>query len=329
MQVMKLLAVLTLLASSLSAQPMLDAHNCYPEHGKYADRIERALSAGMPISIEQDLTYYVDPDTKQGRVVVSHTPKADGTEPTMKAYFFDHVKPLIEASLKQKRVQPWPLVILHLDFKSNEPELIAAVWDILGEYPDWISTSTKPAADSEVTKIVQRPILVLTETAPEQKAYFYDRLKPGDTMRIFGSAITRNPDRTMNRQDQINFLFRTPAQDLIVGQPTAYVRWVNFPWAVAEYGGQRLSADWTPEENARLKELVREAHHRGLKIRFYVENGHTPEENRGWTPSYNFGSLDAVKIRWKAMLDAGVDYLATDQYEELRAFMNEYRAGKK
>jgi hypothetical protein len=36
----------------------------------------------------------------------------------------------------------------------------------------------------------------------------------------------------------------------------------------------------------------------------------------GWTPSYNFTSLDAARIRWRAAIDAGVDFIATDQYEE-------------
>ena len=34
------------------------------------------------------------------------------------------------------------------------------------------------------------------------------------------------------------------------------------------------------------------------------------------TPSYNFGSLEAVRHRWRAAIAAGVDFVATDQYEE-------------
>ena len=36
-------------------QPVLDAHNCYPYEGQYADRIERALKSGFPVAIEQDI----------------------------------------------------------------------------------------------------------------------------------------------------------------------------------------------------------------------------------------------------------------------------------
>ena len=56
-------------------QPLLDAHNCYPYEGQWSDRIQRALNSGYPVSIEQDLAWYVDPATGKGRVVVSHTLK--------------------------------------------------------------------------------------------------------------------------------------------------------------------------------------------------------------------------------------------------------------
>ena len=39
---------------------LLDAHNCYPYHDKWQDRIARALSCGVPIAIEQDLVWYMD-----------------------------------------------------------------------------------------------------------------------------------------------------------------------------------------------------------------------------------------------------------------------------
>lgn len=44
--------------------------------GRWDDRVGRALRSGYPVSIEQDLAWYVDPATGRGRVVVSHTPKA-------------------------------------------------------------------------------------------------------------------------------------------------------------------------------------------------------------------------------------------------------------
>ena len=38
------------------ARVLVDAHNCYPERGQHADRIERALSTGLPLLIETEKT---------------------------------------------------------------------------------------------------------------------------------------------------------------------------------------------------------------------------------------------------------------------------------
>src|SRR5579883_1403612 len=72
---------------------VLDAHNCYPYKGNYRNRIDRALSLGYPVGIEQDLAWYVDPANGRGRVVVSHQAETNGTEPTLREYFFERVRP--------------------------------------------------------------------------------------------------------------------------------------------------------------------------------------------------------------------------------------------
>src|SRR3954469_16161460 len=69
-------------------RPLLDAHNCYPYEGRWADRITRALGTGLPVGIEQDLAWYVDPATGKGRVLVTHKAETDGSEPELKTYFF-------------------------------------------------------------------------------------------------------------------------------------------------------------------------------------------------------------------------------------------------
>ena len=143
---------------------LLDAHNCYPYAGRWADRVDRALSAGAPLAIENDLIW----DTTRPaapRLVVSHGGKAKGDELSLREYFFDKVRPVVEKALKEDGQSQWPLFTL---------------------------------------------------------------------------------------------------------------------------------------------------------IRFYTLNGHSSADTalRGWTSSYNFGSLAAVTIRWRAARDAGVDFVASDQYEE-------------
>ena len=59
------------------------------------------------------------------------------------------------------------------------------------------------------------------------------------------------------------------------------------------------------------------AHQQGFWIRFYTLDGFTAADDQGWDKNYNFGSRDAVLARWQAAWDARVDFIATDQYEEL------------
>ena len=75
------------------------------------------------------------------------------------------------------------------------------------------------------------------------------------------------------------------------------------------------------EDDRRLRALVDYAHRQGFWIRFYTIDGFLPGEDRGWGNAYNFGSHDAAAIRWKAAIDAGVNLIATNQYEELARAM--------
>ena len=88
-----------------------------------------------------------------------------------------------------------------------------------------------------------------------------------------------------------------------------------------EEGGPANAADWTDEDRLRLESIVGYAHQQGLLIRFYTLNGHTAAANRGWTASYNFGSLDAVRAPVARRDCRARDLIATDQYEELAALL--------
>jgi len=85
-----------------------------------------------------------------------------------------------------------------------------------------------------------------------------------------------------------------------------------------EAGGQREAGDWTPDDEARLRALVRHAHEAGLWVRMWTVNGHPPGEEKpySWSAGYNVGSLEQARVRWRAAVAAGVDFVATDQYEE-------------
>lgn len=309
-------------ASRPGGRVLVDAHNCYPEHGQWADRIERALSTGLPLAIEQDLAWYRDPATGVARSVVSHGQTDEpltGQEPSLEDYFFERIRPEIEKAIRENRRERWPLIVLNLDLKTNEPEHHAAIWKTLGKYDTWLTTAERVADGARVMPLDVRPVLVLTGNPEAQQVSFHDSVPVGQRLRLFG-AIPVDVDAKVGRggeaADKLAAL--TPA-DLVASGATNYRRWANYPWAVVERGGQAHAGDWTPEDAARLKSLVDRAHELGLWIRFYTLNGHADGEARGWTASYNFGSLAAAETRWRAARTAGVDFIASDQYEALAA----------
>lgn len=305
-------------------RPVLDAHNCYPYDGQWNNRVARALDSGFPVSIEQDLAWYVDPATGRGHVVVSHTPHPTGSEPTLRNYFFEQVRPVVEKALAENHRTEWPLIILHFDFKDNRPEILHAVWNLLGEYEPWLSTAVKTSDPNQLSPIHRRPILAITEDSDAQQKVFFDDLPVGANLRVFGSAHTHPTPQGMPRQELLQWVVRISPDTLLSERPTNYRRWWNSSWYPVEEGGQNHAGDWTPADDARLRALVDHAHQLGYWVRFYTLDGFSPAADQGWGNSYNFGSKQAVILRWKAAIAAGVNFVATDQYEDLAPYLKQY-----
>lgn len=291
---------------SPGTRTLVDCHNCYPYNTQWNDRIDRALGTGTPVAIEQDLTWYIGKDHK-GKVVDSHEKKLSGTEPTLEDYFFKKVAPIAEAALKDPDHSKWPLITLNLDLKTEQPAMLRELWRIIESHQDWLSYATKPANANEVTPITQGPILVLTGRSDAQEKVFFTDRPVGSKLLLFGAvhsddeAVTAPPEVVMSENS------------------TAYRRWWNNPWKVIEGVQQPHAGDWTPAEMARLRAFSKLAHEKGLWLRFYTLDGADPAtmKTNGWFDNYNFGSLAAAQQRWKACLEAGVDYVASDEMEEL------------
>ncbi|HVJ07208.1 MAG TPA: hypothetical protein VM554_02395 [Acidisarcina sp.] len=290
------------------ARVLADAHNCYPYNGRWNDRIERALSTGFPIAIEQDLALYTDPRTGMTRVVVAHDLKSiTGAEPTLREHFFERIKPVMEEALRRPSHSQWPLITLNLDFKSNDPALIVAVRELLKEYRPWLTTAVRGEKISDQKPVNVGPLLVVTGTSDVQQRIFYDELPVGSDLLVFGAV-------------HVNGANPMAAPEVLVSVPANnYRRWWNNPWSVVEDGGQRKAGEWTETSNTRLRALVQHSHQLGYWIRFYTLDGGSKEQfqQNGWFENYNFGSLQAAEIRWKAAKEAGVDFIASDQYETL------------
>ncbi len=293
------------------ARVVMDAHNCYPYFEWWSDRIDRALSAGTPLAIEQDLLWARNPRTGKMVSVVSHGSPATGEEPSMREYFFERVRPMVEKALRDGNRGDWPLITLNLDLKSEEPEHLAAIWGLLAEYKEWLTSAQRTEDVRKMGELDVRPILVLTGESEAQRAAFYDRVAIGEKLLVFGAVATHT---------------QNPAAALEVIEPNAgdnYHRWWNNSWKVVEPPGQSKAGEWTAGKEARLQALVKYAHAKNLWIRFYTLDGasHAELSCNGWFKGYNFGSKEAVRLRWSAAAKAGADYIASDQYEELAKFL--------
>ena len=284
---------------------LLDAHNAYPYQGRWNDRVDRAVNTGTPLAIEQDLIWRPSSAGVPAHSIVSHGEPYTGEEPTLRD-FFERVRPIATQALADRSTRDrWPLITLNLDFKDKDPQHFAAIWAVLGEYETWLTTATRTATLQRVEPLQPGPLLVLTGSDPAQQAAFHDAVPIGAKLLLFGAVLPAvAPAGAMTGKPML--------------KATNYHRWSNNPWSVIEPAGQNKAGEWTDEDRDRLRQAVHAAHGGGLWIRFYTLNGHSTEqgERMGWTPSYNFGSLDAARIRWKAAIAAGVDFVATDQYEE-------------
>jgi hypothetical protein len=281
---------------------LFEAHNCYPYNGFWKDRIDRALKSPPPIAIEVDLRWQTAPDRNGGELIVAHDETPPGRAPSLRDYVFERLRPKVEAALVSGDKRHWPLYTLNMnDMRGGTPEMYAALWALATEHEAWLCTAIKGESDA-VTPMTPGPVLLLSNGGLQATRTFYDAVPVDGTLRIFGSG-----DANSNA--------------------TNFRRWINYSWRAVEAEGQSRAGAWAPEDAARLESLVRNAHERGYWIRFYSLNGHGPlaVPQYGWSQAYNFGSLDAVKQRWRAAYEAGVDFIATDQYEEASSFFNALR----
>jgi hypothetical protein len=295
------------------------AHNCYPYEGQWSDRIDRALAQGFPVAIEQDLFWYTDPKTQIPRSVLAHTNVFHGDEPSLETYFFERIRSMIEAELRHPSPGQWPLITLNLDIKTEEPEHLRAIYKTLQKYQGWLTIAVNTDDPTPVQALHPGPILVLAGPSDNLEQVFRKEVPLGAPLLVFGAVHTISSSASVAPQD----LEREPASN--------YRRWWNNPWSTVENGGPPNSGEWTPESESRLRMMVQHAHAQGLWIRFYTLDGATPEQQKknGWFKTYNFPSLAAAETRWRATLSAGVDYLATDQYELVEQITNSQRTSIK
>jgi hypothetical protein len=294
------------------------SHNAFPDHGKFADRLDRTLAAGLPTAIEQDLAW-VD-----GRSLLIHGPKAVGSEdPTLESYFIPKVKPIMEKALKDGNKGNWPLITLYLDIKNDPPEHLAEINKTLDRYDAWLTKAAKTADITRQSPLEVGPMMVIVEDKQgdiKQKV-FHDDVPVGGKIRVFGSAekFDENPQKLPREQkdEAVAMMVTRDPEQLVSRKADNYRRWFGVNWAFIEKGGQTKAGAWTRESEAKVKKFVDYGHRLGYFVSFYCLNGYTASEDQGWDKSYNFGSKDKVMPRWEAAARARADFISTDQVENV------------
>jgi hypothetical protein len=328
---LSLLALAAITASFASFTPgqqtLVLAHNAYPDAGQYADRLEHALAAGTPLAIELDLSWVPNPQTGKNFSAVGDFPTrkfkdVTGNEPALKPYFFERVRPIVEKALASKDQKTWPLIRLYLDIKNDPPEHLEYVLSVLHEYQSWLTTAVKTKDAAKQSPLDLKPLMVMLEDKDNdiKEDYFYNRVPDGGKLVAFGTAKLARPAGDNLTEAQVSQArFTMKPEDLVTGRATNYRRWWGNAWNNVEPGAKDAAGPWTSEKEARLNAIVQHAHKMGYLVSFWVLDGADAEtfKRQGWSAKYNFGSLDAAAIRWKAVQKAGADFLSTDQYEEV------------
>jgi hypothetical protein len=294
------------------------SHNAYPDHGKYADRLDRTLAAGLPVAVEEDLAWI------DGKSLLIHGAKnASPDDPTLESYFFPKVKPIIEKALKDGNKANWPLITLYLDIKNDPEEHLQAINKVLDKYDAWLTKAEKTADIAKQSPLELKPMMVIVEDKQgdiKQKV-FYDDVPVGAKIRVFGSAekFDENPQKLPRdkKQEAVALMVTRDPEQLVSKKADNYRRWFGANWAFVEKGGESHSGDWTKASEARLKKFVEYGHRLGYFVSLYCLDGFTEAENQGWDADYNFGSKDKVMIRWQAAARAHADFISTDQVEDV------------
>ena len=296
------------------------SHNAFPDHGKYADRLDRAIAAGLPLATEQDLAW-VD-----GKSLEIHGAKSVSTnDPTLESYFFAKAKPVVEKALKTGDKSKWPIITLYLDIKNDPVEHLQAVSETLAKYDAWITTAVKTDDIKKQSPLDLKPIMVLVEDKQNdiKQKFFYDDVPVGGKIRVFGSVtkFDENPNKLPRdrRAEAVASLPTIDIKQLVPQKADNYHRWFGANWAFVEKGGATGSGEWTKAAEQRLKDIVSYGHGQGYLVGFYCLDGYTEAENQGWDKGYNFGSKEKVMPRWKAAVSAHADFISTDQVEDVAA----------
>ena len=165
---------------------------------------------------------------------------------------------------------------------------------------------------------------MLTEDNDAQEEVFFkagSRRRQAAPVRL---GAHQSPFQADGSRNATHLLATAAPEELLAETPTNYRRWWNNSWYEVEEGGQHQQATGRRPTTARLKALVDHAHKLGFWIRFYTLDGFAPGAGSRLGQRLQLRIARGREARWNAALEAGVNLIATDQYEDLAAFMRQH-----
>lgn len=214
---------------------------------------------------------------QRGRGVISHHKELAGGEPTLEEYFF---RPLLPELRRLPAGKPdWLLLI---DFKSDDARLVAEVYRLLRRHRKLLTTAGED--------LRYGPLTVLLTGDNAAIAAFARLHPPGERYLAIGN---REP---LGRE------YRENVAEYFPEAATGFYRVFNFEWKHVEQVYRR-EEPLSGAERERLEALARAAHEKGYWLRTWTLNGS------------HFGGQEWVRERWETARLAGVEMIATDEYE--------------
>ena len=246
------------------ARVLLDAHNCYPDGGQFADRLDRALATGLPVAIEQDLVLVPRPAQRrlpQHRLArrAVHRHRAVAGEPLLRAH-----PSAGRAGAARRQARD---LAAHRPQPRSQDQRAGASRRHLGDARHLRGVADDGAARSPTARarppLDVKPVLVLTGNPDAQQASFHDRVPVGGRLRLFGAIPVDVEAKVGKGKEAVPKLAGLAPAELIASGATNYRRWVNFPWAVVERGGQVAAG----RVDAGRRGAARGARHAGPRAR--------------------------------------------------------------
>lgn len=213
------------------------------------------------------------------RAVITHEKIPAGGEPTLEQYFW---KPLLPELERLPRGKPgWLLLV---DFKTGHPGPVRELYGDLQRRSRLVSRFG--------SQIDYGPLTVLL-TGDNRAIAAFEKLHPA-----------RGPYLAMGNREPPERQYRENLEEYFPEPPTAFYRVYNFEWSHIEPDRDaRRNGPLPGNARDRLRAFAELARRKGYWLRTWTLNEST------------FGGRAGLLERWTAAREAGVQMIATDEYD--------------